>query len=81
MPKLSVNFEQPRRLANVKINKWHAQRLGIEAGVVPCYVLGLFQCAEEDNTAYPVFVCELMDGRVIEVVTEAVQFVDINMER
>ena len=76
MGKLSMEVTMPRRSAELTISKYWANKLSIEEGVVNCHVLGLFQCVESDDCAYPVFVCELDDGRVINVDTLDVKFTD-----
>lgn len=47
-----------------------------DAGPHKCFVLGLFQYSNGDDEASPIFVVELKDGKVIEVSTEWVQFVE-----
>ena len=76
MAGLAIEVKVPRRRAEVTINSWWAKKLAIEEGAQPCHVLGVFQCIEDSDCAYPVFVCELDDGRVIEVATSGVKFVD-----
>lgn len=76
MAGLDITVSMPHRSAEVTVNAYWANKLNIEAGVVPCHILGLFQTAEDTNCAYPVFVCELNDGRVIEVATSDVRFTD-----
>jgi hypothetical protein len=76
MAGLSMEIKVPRRRAEVTINSWWAKKLVLEEGAQPCHVLGVFQCIEDSDCAYPVFVCELDDGRVIEVATSDVKFVD-----
>ncbi len=76
MAGLSMEIKAPRRSAEVTLNQFWAKKLAIEAGVVPCHILGAFQCVEDSDCAYPVFVCELDDGRVIEVATSDVRFTD-----
>ena len=76
MGKLSMEVTMPRRSAELTISKYWTNKLSIEEGVVNCHVLGLFQCVESDDCAYPVFVCELDDGRVINVDTLDVKFTD-----
>ena len=44
-------------------------------GITPCHVLGLFQ-ETDGESYYPVFVCELNDGRVLTAVTSEVRFTD-----
>lgn len=44
-------------------------------GITPCHVLGLFQ-ETDGESYYPVFVCELNDGRVLTAVTSDVRFTD-----
>jgi hypothetical protein len=72
----SMEIKAPRRRAEVTIKSWWAKKLALEEGVQPCHVLGVFQYIEDSDCAYPVFVCELDDGRVIEVATSDVKFVD-----
>ena len=76
MAGIDVTVSMPCRSAEVTINAYWANKLNIETGVVPCHILGVFQIAEDINCAYPVFVCELNDGRVIEVATSDVRFTD-----
>ena len=76
MAGLTMEVKVPRRRAEVTVNSWWAKKLTIEEGAQPCHVLGVFQCIESNECAYPVFVCELDDGRVIEVSTTDVKFVD-----
>lgn len=76
MAGLDVTVSMPRRSAEVTLNQFWAKKLAIEAGVVPCHILGTFQRVEYSDCAYPVFVCELDDGRVIEVATSDVRFTD-----
>lgn len=76
MAGLDVTVSMPRRSAEVTVNAYWANKLNIEAGVVPCHILGIFQIAEDINCAYPVFVCELNNGRVIEVAPSDVRFTD-----
>lgn len=80
MAGINLSVTMPRRKATVNIGKYRAETLGINEGDNPCYVLGLFQCVEADDCAYPVFVCELEDGRVIETSTCEVRFVEENDE-
>lgn len=71
-----------KRKAEVTLNKWWRNHLGIVGNndvTVSCDVLGLLQYSEcnGDGTAeaYPVFICELTDGRVIEVAPTAIKFI------
>ena len=76
MTGLTMDILAPRHSAEVTITRYWANKLSIEEGVVTCHVLGLFQCVDGDDCAYPVFVCELDDGRVINVDTLDVKFTD-----
>ena len=76
MAGLNVTVSMPRRSAEVTLSPFWARNLAIEVGVVPCHVLGIFQCVDDGTCAYPVFVCELDDGRVIDVAASAVKFTD-----
>lgn len=76
MAGLDVTVSMPRRSAEVNLNQFWAKKLAMEVGVVPCHVLGTFQCVEDSDCTYPVFVCELDDDRVIEVTTSDVRFTD-----
>lgn len=76
MAGLDITVSMPRRSAEVTLNPFWAKRLAMDMSVVPCHVLGTFQCVEDSDCAYPVFVCELDDGRVIEVATSDVRFTD-----
>lgn len=73
---MEIHVYMPRRRAVVDVNKWWANKLGVQKGPMPCHVLGLFQCVENEESAYPVFVCELDDGRIMEVYVTAVRFTD-----
>lgn len=73
----TISVELQRRRAVVAPNCYGITKLGIDTtGPVPCHVLGLFQEVECNDCAYPVFVCELDDGRVIEANVQHVTFVD-----
>ena len=76
MAAMSIEIKMPRRRAEVQISSHWARKLGIEAGVYSCHVLGIFQYAESEADAYPVFACELDNGRMIEVSPTDVKFVD-----
>ena len=76
MAALTMSVTMERRAAKVTLNEWFEKKYGIAAGTHDCHVLGLFQYTDGDE-ASPIFVVELKDGRVIEVSTKSVQFVDI----
>lgn len=76
MAGLTMTVIQERRAAVVTIDTNREKTMGITAGTHRCHVLGLFQYSNGDGEAYPVFVVELEDGRVIDAPTEWVQFVD-----
>lgn len=76
MAALTMSVTMERRAAKVTFNEWFEKKYGIAARTHDCHVLGLFQYTDGDE-ASPIFVVELKDGRVIEVSTESVQFVDI----
>ena len=42
MAGLGVTVSMPRRSAEVTLNQFWAKKLAIEAGVVPCHILGTF---------------------------------------
>lgn len=66
-----MNINLPRRRAIIIVNEAISVVYDIEQGEHECFVLGLFQ----DNNA-PVFVCELNDGKVVNIYTEYVRFLD-----
>ena len=69
---MSIEVKMPRR-ATLTINSYLARYHDMPVGEVPCYVLGVFQ--EQDcDCCYPVFVCELEDGKVLNVATELIKF-------
>ena len=76
MAGINLSASMPRRRAIINIGKGRAEALGVNEGANSCYVLGLFQCIEADDCAYPVFVCELEDGRVLEAITTQIRFVE-----
>ena len=75
MGKLSMEVTMPRRSAEVDIGTYWHKKLGVDMGITPCHVLGLFQESDGEG-CYPVFVCELNDGRVLTVETSEVRFTD-----
>lgn len=75
MGKLSMEITMPRRSAEVRIGTYWHKELGVDMGPTPCHVLGLFQ-ENDGEDFYPVFVCELNDGRVLTAVTSDVRFTD-----
>lgn len=75
MSKLSMEVTVQRRSAEVSIDAYWHKKLGVDMGITPCHVLGLFQENDEDGS-YPVFVCELNDGRVLTAATSDVRFTD-----
>lgn len=76
MASLTMSVTMERRAAVVTTNNYWEKTKGIAAGPHKCFVLGLFQYSNGDDEVYPIFVVELEDGKVIEVSTEWVQFVD-----
>ena len=75
MGKLSMEVTIQRRSAEVNIGTYWHKKLGVDMGITPCHVLGLFQ--ETDGEGYyPVFVCELNDGHVLTVEPSDVRFTD-----
>lgn len=75
MSKLSMEVTMQRRSAEVDIGTYWHKKLGIDMGVTPCHILGLFQ-ENDGEDYYPVFVCELNDGHVITAVASDVRFTD-----
>lgn len=76
----AFTIEMPRRHAVATINSYLAKRMNVEPGEHDCYVLGLFQECDDEG-AGPVFVCEMdSDGRVFNIHTEFIRFVDIAFE-
>lgn len=65
------------RSAVVAMPSWVAEELDLEPGDYHCSAIGPYQCTEDEATSYPVFVCELPDGRCFEVPVKYVQFVDL----
>ena len=75
MARLTMEVSYPRRRAIVQINNYWSKKLSLPAGDAPCHILGVFQDNSEGDE-YPVFICELYDGRVMNAYTGAVRFVD-----
>ena len=75
MGNLSMEVTMPRRSAEVDIGAYWHKKLSIDMGITPCHVLGLFQ-ENDGEGCYPVFVCELNDGRVLTAETSEVRFTD-----
>ena len=63
------------RCATVTIGSYWAKKLNVLEGTNPCHVLGIFQGMDND-WAGPIAVCELNDGRIVEIPSENVRFVD-----
>ena len=70
-----MEIKQQRRAALLKLTSYMANSYGLPEGQVPCHVLGIFQETSEDG-AEPVAVCEFDDGRVTNVSTGYIKFVD-----
>lgn len=75
MSKLSMEVTIQRRSAEVNIGTYWHKKLGVDMGITPCHVLGLFQ-ETDGESFYPVFVCELNDGHVLTAETSDVRFTD-----
>ena len=75
MNKLSMEVTMQRRSAEVDIGTYWHKKLGVDRGITPCHVLGLFQ-ENDGEDYYPVFVCELNDGHVLTALTSDVRFTD-----
>lgn len=75
MDKLSMEVTMQRRSAEVDIGTYWHKKLGVDRGITPCHVLGLFQ-ENDGEDYYPVFVCELNDGHVLTALTSDVRFTD-----
>lgn len=75
MSKLSMEVTLQRRSAEVNIGTYWHKKLGVDMGITPCHVLGLFQ-ETDGESFYPVFVCELNDGHVLTAETSDVRFTD-----
>lgn len=63
-----------RRPATLSLSGYKLEQLKITSNPVPCYVLGMGQYAERGGDAEVVMICELLDGRVIEVGPTVVTF-------
>lgn len=74
---ISIKVEMPRRRAVASLYKSTANKLGLgpEGGDYECFVLFATQEADEQGCT-PVFVCEFLNGRVGNVYTERVSFID-----
>lgn len=74
--------EMPRRRATIMLDSWHACVTGCEPGIHEGYVLGAgpYQYINSPAEAYPVFVFELHNGRVVIDRADRVTFVDTNKE-
>ena len=73
MARDTITLQQQTRLAKVHLTKYYADKLGRKEEESICEVHGVFQSTDGDS-AYPVFVCELDDGSVIEVSVNKVTF-------
>ncbi len=68
-----------RRPATVTINKHESLIHRLDEGTYDCFVLfGPFQIADGMEEAYPVFVVELLNGRVLSIYVEHVVFKDVD---
>lgn len=81
MAAMSIEVKMPRRLAVAQVHELVAKRLGLPTppdrtyGEYDCYVLGLLSEADESGST-PVFVCEFLNGRVGNIYTEKITFVN-----
>ena len=74
--KMDVSI-MPRRRAVAKVNEYMSVVYGVPVGENECYVLAALNMIDSGDIM-PIFVCEFMDGRVINIFTEDVRFVDID---
>jgi len=72
---MGIEVRMPRRRAVVNLSKYVAEHYNKPEGEQECFVLATLQWSN-GIYAEPVFVCELLDGSVINALTEAVRFVD-----
>lgn len=71
----TITIATMRRRAEFNVPLYVANAMHIPEGPTPCYVLGIFQSLDGD-WAGPVAVCEMYDGRVAEVASDRVKFLD-----
>lgn len=78
---MSFEFTFPRRRAKARLHSGFAKKLDLtdtdelKYEEYDCFVLLAAQEADGDE-ATPIFVCEFLNGRVGNVYTECVRFVD-----
>ena len=81
MAGLTCEVVMPRRSAKATVHSSFAKKLGLtdteelKYEEYDCFVLFTGQESDGDETT-PVFVCEFLNGRVGNVYTESVRFVD-----
>ena len=70
---MSITVSYEKRNAWVMLNSVMAKSIGMDPGQHLGTVQGPFQYADAEG-AYPVYVAEFVDGQVITVCTECIQF-------
>ena len=77
---IEINIMMPRRRALFRPDFYWSKHCKLKEGYEhECYVLGAFQ-DNDGNSARPVFTCEFSNGKVFNVPTEMVRFVDTDEE-
>lgn len=77
MAGIDIEVLMPRREAVVRLTPYVVKKLGLDEdlGEHKCFVL-LTTNEMDDGSCLPVFVCEFINGRVWNVPTDKVRFVD-----
>lgn len=76
MPYAKITLGIEKRKAVADLNNYTANKLELKPGEHDVLVYGPYQAIYSSDESYPVFVCELPDGRVFEIAVEKVRFVD-----
>ena len=75
---IDIRIQMPRRRARAYVDEETSVFYNIEQGYKECYVLGMSELTHMSGPkrTEPVFVCEFPDGKVINIHTEWVKFLD-----
>jgi hypothetical protein len=79
MAGLNITIGTMRRRALVDVPDYYCKKYDISAKTILCHVLGIWQSVDADWSG-PIAVCELDDGRVIEVVVDCIKFCDTDKD-
>ena len=77
--RITIEMQRRRAVATLHRNEARGLGLGSDEGDYACFVL-LASTEAVGNSCTPVFICEFLNGRVGNIHTERVSFVDTDEE-